>query len=372
MKVSNPFPVKVGVIGCGNISGIYLKNAQTFAETEVVACADLVPERAITKAVEFGVPQASTVDDVLADPKIEIILNLTVPKTHVGISLAALRAGKSVYSEKPLAVTREDGQRILAAARERNLRVGCAPDTFLGAGLQTARQLIDAGAIGQPVAATAFMVCHGHEGWHPDPEFYYQTGGGPMLDMGPYYLTALVHLLGPVRRVCGATRISFPEHTITSAPKKGKSIKVEVPTHVTGLLDFASGAIGTIITSFDVWHANLPLIEIHGATGSLSVPDPNGFGGPVRIRRAGDAQWADVPLAFNYAENSRGLGLADLAHALRTGRPHRASGDLALHVLDVMQAIHESSQGGAHINVTTTCARPAPLPTGLAPGRLDD
>ncbi len=370
--MSNSFPIKVGVIGCGNISGIYLKNAKTFAETEVTACADLVPERAITRAVEFGVPQASTVDDVLADPKIEIILNLTVPKTHVGISLAALRAGKSVYSEKPLAVTRADGQRILAAARERNLRVGCAPDTFLGAGLQTARQLIDAGAIGEPVAATAFMVCHGHEGWHPDPEFYYQTGGGPMLDMGPYYLTALVHLLGPVRRVCGATRISFPERTITSAPKKGKSIKVEVPTHVTGLLDFASGAIGTIITSFDIWHANLPLIEIHGATGSLSVPDPNGFGGPVRIRRAGDAQWADVPLAFNYAENSRGLGLADLAHALRTGRPHRASGDLALHVLDVMQAIHESSQGGAHINVTTTCARPASLPTGLAPGRLDD
>jgi len=370
--VSNRFPVKIGVIGCGNISGIYLQTAQRFLEIEVAACADLVPERAITKAVEYGVPQACTVDDVLADPKIEIILNLTVPKTHVGISLAALRAGKSVYSEKPLAVTREDGERILATAREYNLRVGCAPDTFLGAGLQTARQLIDAGAIGEPVAATAFMVCHGHEGWHPHPEFYYQVGAGPMLDMGPYYLTALIHLLGPIRRVCGATRVSFPERTITSEPKKGKQIKVDVPTHVTGLLDFASGAVGTIITRFDVWHANLPLIEIHGATGSLSVPDPNGFGGPVRIRRAGEDQWSDIPLAFDYPENSRGLGVADLAHALRTGRPHRACGELAQHVLDVMHAIHESSDTGAHINVTTTCARPAPFPTGLAPGCLDD
>ena len=366
------FPVKVGVIGCGNISGIYLKNAQTFQAIDVVACADTLPERAQRQAAEYSVPTTCTTDELLASPEIEIVLNLTTPPAHADLALAALRAGKSVYNEKPLAIEPADGRRILAEAQQRGLRVGSAPDTFLGAGLQTARRVLDDGIIGTPVSATAFMVCHGHEGWHPDPAFYYQRGGGPMLDMGPYYLTALIHLLGPVRRVCGSTRITFPERTITSAPQHGRRIPVETPTHVAGVLDFVCGAVATIITSFDVWHAHLPLLEIHGATGSLSLPDPNAFGGPLQLRRATDQNWADVPLTGHYAENSRGLGVADMAHAVRTGRPHRASGELAAHVLDVMCAFQESSESGRHIELTSTCARPAPLPVDLPAGVLDD
>ena len=261
---------------------------------------------------------------------------------------------------------------MLRLARDKSLRVGCAPDTFLGGGLQTARRAIDEGAIGTPVAATAFMMCHGHEGWHPDPEFYYKRGGGPMFDMGPYYLTALVSLLGPVRRVCGATRISFPERMITSQPRRGQKIKVDVPTHVAGLLDFASGPIATIVTSFDVWHAELPFIEIYGSEGSLSLPDPNTFGGPLRLRQAADRTWAEVPLSFGYTDNSRGLGLADMAHALRSGRAHRADGEMAYHVLDIMHALHESSGSGRHVELESTCRRPAPLRAELPAGVLDD
>ncbi|MDI6828220.1 MAG: Gfo/Idh/MocA family oxidoreductase, partial [Armatimonadota bacterium] len=304
--------VKVGIVGCGNICGIYFQNAKMLEAIEVRACADIIPERAKAKADEFGC-KAMSVEELLADPEIEIVLNLTIPNAHASIAIAALEAGKSVYNEKPLAITREDGRKMLDLAKSKGLLVGCAPDTFMGGGIQTCRKLIDDGWIGQPVATTAFMVCHGHEGWHPDPEFYYKAGGGPMFDMGPYYLTALVNLIGPVRRVTGSARITFPERIIGSEPKRGTVIKVDVPTHVAGVMDFANGAVGTIITSFDVWAANLPRIEIYGTEGSLSVPDPNTFGGPVRIRRAGDKEWADVPLSHGYAENSRGLGVADMA-----------------------------------------------------------
>jgi predicted dehydrogenase len=361
----------VGIIGCGNISAIYFKNAQTFENLHLAACADLVPEKARQRAQEFGVPRACTVAELLADPSIEIVINLTIPKAHAEVDIAALEAGKHVHAEKPLAITRPDGQRILDLARRKGLRVGSAPDTFLGGGLQTCRKLIDDGWIGRPVAATAFMMCRGHENWHPDPEFYYETGGGPMLDMGPYYLTALVSLLGPVRRVTGMTQVSFAERMITSKPKFGKHIKVEIPTHVTGLMDFACGAVGTIITSFDVRSAELPRIEIYGSEGTLSVPDPNGFGGPVRVRRAGMNEWQEVPLLFGYAENSRGIGVADMAAAISGNRPHRASGDLAFHVLDIMVALHEASAQGRHIALGSTCERPAPLPLDLRPGTLD-
>jgi predicted dehydrogenase len=249
--------------------------------------------------------------------------------------------------------------------------LGCAPDTFFGGGIQTCRKLIDDGWIGQPVAATAFMTCHGHESWHPDPEFYYEVGGGPMLDMGPYYLTALVNLMGPIKRVTGSTRITFPERVITSQPKYGKRIKVEAATHVAGVMDFAGGAVGTIITSFDIWFANLPRIEVYGTEGSLSVPDPNTFGGPVRVRRAGAQEWNDIPLTHGYTENSRGIGVADMAYALTSGRPHRASGDLAYHVLDVMEAFEDASRTGRHVEVTSGCIQPAALPMGLRPGELD-
>lgn len=363
--------VKIGIIGCGNISGIYLKMARTFAILEVAAVADMVLERAQARAAEYGIPRACGVEELLADPSIEIVLNLTVPNAHAEVGLAALRAGKSVYNEKPLAIRREDAQAMLKLAAEKGLRVGGAPDTFLGAGQQTCRRLIDEGVIGTPLAATAFMLGHGPEGWHPDPEFFYQVGGGPMFDIGPYYLTALVNLLGPARRVTGMAQASFPTRTITSQPKYGKVVQVEVPTHVAGLVHFAGGAIGTIITSFDVWKADLPRIEIYGSLGTLSVPDPNTFGGPVRIWRQGAKEWEEMPLLPNYGQNWRSLGVADMAHAIRAGRPHRASGELTYHVLDVMHAIHEASEEGRHMDLGSTCARPAPLDASLPAGILD-
>ena len=365
-------PVKVGVIGCGNISDIYFQAGQKFESIEIVACADLVKARATAKAKEYGVPRATTVKQLLADKSIEIVLNITVPKVHAEITVDALSAGKHIYSEKPLALTREEGQEILALAAKKELLVGCAPDTFMGAGLQTARKLIDDGWIGDPVSATAFMQCHGHESWHPDPEFFYEAGGGPMFDMGPYYLTALTALLGPVKRVSGCTRATFPERTITSEEKKGKRIEVEVPTHIAGVMDFTSGVIGTIVTSFDVWAANLPCIEIHGTTGSMSVPDPNGFGGVVKIFLPSAGEWRESPHSHPYAENSRGLGIADMAYALRSGRPHRASGALAYHVLDIMHAFHDSSNEGKHITLKSGSQRPAPLPMDVAVGTLDE
>ena len=299
-------------------------------------------------------------------------MNLTIPNAHASVALAAIEAGKSVHNEKPLAITREDAKKMLAAAKAKGVRVGGAPDTFMGGGIQTCVKLIDDGWIGEPIGASAFMMCHGHESWHPDPEFYYKAGGGPMFDMGPYYLTALVALMGPAKRVTGSTRITFPERTITSAPKFGTKVVVDVPTHVAGIVDFANGAIGTIITSFDVWAAELPNIEIYGTLGSLKVPDPNGFGGPIRMRRAGASEWSDVPLSHGYADNSRGIGVADMAYALRSGRPHRASGELANHVLDIMHAFHDASDAGKHIELQSKCARPKPLPMGLRHGLLDE
>jgi predicted dehydrogenase len=362
---------QVGIIGCGTISRTYLQVMRTLEILEVAACADILPERARERAAEFNIPRAGDVEVVLGDPEIQIVVNLTIPRAHAEVALAALNAGKHVYNEKPLAVTREDGRRILELAAAKGLRVGAAPDTFLGGGLQTCRKVVDEGAIGEPVAAVAFLMSHGHESWHPDPDFYYQPGGGPMFDMGPYYLTALVSLLGPIRRVTAATRITFPERIITSQPRYGERIIVRTPTHVTGVMDFRSGAIATIVTSFDVWPTGLPRIELYGTEGALSVPDPNTFNGPVRIWRPATRAWEEIPLTHGYTENSRGLGVADMAYALRSGRPHRANGELAYHVLDVMQAFLEASDQGRHIEISSSCERPAPLPVGLPAGTLD-
>jgi predicted dehydrogenase len=362
---------KIGVIGCGNISGIYLQAGAAFDILEIVACADVIPERAQQKAEEYNIPKACGVEELLADPEIDIVINLTIPAAHFAVALQALEAGKSVHNEKPLALTREQGQQLLAAASARGLRVGCAPDTFLGGGLQTCRKLIDDGWIGEPIAATGFMLSHGPEGWHPDPDFFFQPGAGPLFDMGPYYLTALTTLMGPVRRVSGAARITFPERTITSRPHYGAKIKVNTPTHVVGNLEFAGGAIGTLITSFDVWAHELPCIEIYGAAGTLSVPDPNTFGGPVRIRRAGATTWSEMPIPYAYTENSRGIGVADMAYALRSGRAHRANGELAYHVLDIMHSILDAAREGRSVELGSTCSRPAPLPPGLREGLLD-
>ncbi len=362
--------VTVGVVGCGAISGAYFKWMKTYPVLDVVACADLVKDKAAGRAAEFGVPRVMTVKDLLADDSIDIVLNLTIPKAHAPVNLAAIAAGKNVYVEKPLGVRREEGKAEIAAATKKKVRVGCAPDTFLGGGGQTCRRLIDQGAIGEPVACTAFLAGHGHESWHPSPEFYYKKGGGPMFDMGPYYLTALVNLMGPIARVSGSARITFPERTITSKPLYGKRIKVETPTHIAGTMDFASGAIGTIVMSFDTWKHHLPTIEIYGTEGTLVVPDPNTFGGQVGLRLKDQREWRDI--ALTHSDNvGRGIGVADMACAILSGRKHRASGALAYHVLDVMQSFAESSKAGRHVHIKSACERPEALPVGLKPGTLD-
>lgn len=355
-----PDSVGVGVVGCGTISEIYLTNLARWGNLRLVAVADLFPAAAERRGAQFGVP-AVPVPQLLADPAVEVVLNLTVPKAHAEVSLAAIAAGKSVHVEKPLATTLADGQRVVEAARRQGVLLGCAPDTFLGGGLQTCRVLVDAGAVGTPVAAAGVMQTAGHERWHPQPDFYYQPGGGPMLDMGPYYLTALVNLLGPVRRVTGSVRASFPERTIGSEPRRGQRIAVEVPTHQAALLDFASGPIATLVTSFDSIPGDTPDLDLFGSAGTLLMPDPNTFGGPVRLRAAQGAEWQEIPVTRPDTDNSRGRGLADLADALRTGRAPRASGDLALHVLEVMLAVETASREGRHVEIASTVERPAVL-----------
>ncbi|MCG3181151.1 MAG: Inositol 2-dehydrogenase/D-chiro-inositol 3-dehydrogenase [Phycisphaerae bacterium] len=362
-------PLNVGVVGVGNISGAYFKGTRPYEVIRVTACADLLADRSGRAAAEHGL-RALSVDALLADKSIDIVLNLTIPAAHAQVNQAAIAAGKHVYCEKPFALNNADAAATLRAARAAGVRVGCAPDTFLGAGGQTARGLIDAGAIGQPVAAMAFFTCRGHERWHPAPEFYYKVGGGPMLDMGPYYITGLVNLLGPARAVIGSAVKSFPTRTITSEPLKGKVVDVEVNTHVAGNIEFANGAVATIVTSFDLWEATLPRIEVHGSEGSLSVPDPNHFMGPVKLFKAWTKQWEDIPLTHS-DRVLRGIGVADLAAGVLGNRPHRASGELAAHVLEIMTAFDASQQSGRRIELKTTCTPPAPLPPGLPVGQLD-
>jgi predicted dehydrogenase len=335
-----------------------------FDDIEVVACSDLVLERAEAQAEAYDVPMAYTPEELLADEEVEIVLNLTVPTVHAEISLAALEAGRHLYTEKPLAVSLEDGRRILEAAGERGLLIGCAPDTFLGGGLQTCRKVIDEGIIGEPVAVTAFMLNHGPEDWHPNPDFFYQPGAGPMFDLGPYYLITLTTLMGPVRRVTGSARVTFPERMITSRPYAGTSIMVNTPTHVAGVMDFESGAVGTLVTSFDVWSENQSRIDLYGTEGTLSLPDPNTFGGPVWLWLSDENTWTEISLTHPYTGNSRGLGLADMAQALRSGRQHRASGELGMHALEVIHAFLRSSERGEHVGVSSTFERPEALPSG--------
>ena len=362
--------VGVGVIGCGAISAAYLKAARDFPILDIVALADVKAEAAEARAAEFGL-RARSVADLLADPDVEIVLNLTVPLAHVEVGLQALAAGKHVYSEKPLGVNLEEARRLSAAAQARGLRLGCAPDTFLGGGHQTARAAIDAGRIGRPIGGAAFFMCPGHERWHPNPGFYYLDGGGPMLDMGPYYITDLVNLLGPVASVVGVATRSRAERLVTSEPLKGTRVPVEVATHVTGVLRFVSGAAVSITMSFDVAkHGHAP-IEIYGETGALIVPDPNYFGGKVKIAAAGKP-WRSVPVDAPYADgNYRSLGLADMAQAIRTRRPHRASGELAFHALEVMLAFQISSDANRAVVIESRPERPSPLPATLKTGELD-
>jgi predicted dehydrogenase len=361
---------RVGIIGCGKISDAYFKGCGVYEILSVVACADLDLDRARAKAAEYGVV-ACTVDEMMQREDVDIVINLTIPQAHHEINARSLRAGKHAYCEKPLALNVEDGRRTLELATQVNRRVGCAPDTFLGGGLQTARHLIDAGAIGRPVAAMGFMLCRGHESWHPSPEFYYQPGGGPLFDMGPYYLTALVALLGPIRRVSGAAQRTFAERTITSQPLAGWVIPVDVPTHYSGTFEFAEGVTASLTTSFDVWPYPMPRLVVFGTEGTMEVPDPNTFQGPVRLRSKDGKTYDEVPLTHD-DRRARGTGVADLAHALRSGRPHRASGELAQHVLEAMAALDKAAREGAYVTLVSSPARPTALPLGLPADRLDD
>lgn len=362
-------PVGIGIIGTGNISDAYLKAAPQFPIIKIIACADINMDAARAKAATYGV-EALTVDELLADPRIGIVLNLTTPQHHVPVGLQAIAAGKHVYSEKPLAVAFEDGLRLVEAAAKAGLRLGCAPDTFLGGSHQTARKAIDAGTIGTPLAGAAFMMVAGHELWHPNPDFYYKAGGGPMFDMGPYYLTCLVNMLGPVASVTGAAKASYDTRTIASGARAGESFAVEVPTHISALLSFANGAAVTITTSFDVWKHAHGHIEIYGSAGSMLVPDPNRFDGAVQVsEKKGD--WTDVPQTHLYGDgNYRILGLADMAEAITEGRPHRASHELSLHVLEIMDSILKSADSGKRIELTHPAARPAPMRDDLPFGQL--
>ena len=367
--------VRVGVVGTGAISGAYLGMAQNFPIVEIAACADLNLEAAKQKAAEFHIPRVCTVDELFADPSIEVVLNLTVPKAHVPIAIQAIQAGKHTYAEKPLGINRDEAAAMLDAAAKKQLRVGCAPDTFMGAGLQTARKTIEQGVIGKPVAFTAFMMGRGHESWHPSPEFYYEKGGGPMFDMGPYYLTALLNLLGPVKRISGMTGIQIPERIITSEPRKGKRIAVETPDHVTGLIEFQSGAIGTIVQSFAMRFAeqvgDKQPIVIYGTEGTLRVPDPNQFDGPVHVRLAGDPDWREVPHSF-VTGYGRSVGLADMAYAIRSGHKHRCSAEQAFAVLDLMAGFQDSSDSGRHSAPQMTYEKPPAMPAHLPFGTLDE
>lgn len=355
--------VRIGILGLGAISGIYLKNlTELFQEVEIAGVYDLIPEKVEEVKAEYGIKKSySSMDELLRDPDIEIVLNLTRPFEHYETTRAALLAGKHVYSEKPLAVTYEEGVSLVELAREKGLLLGAAPDTFLGAGIQTCRRLIDGGFIGRPIGASARMICRGHESWHPSPAFYYQRGGGPMMDMGPYYLTALVNLLGRVDTLTGVTAKSFDTRTITSQPLYGQTVQVDVPTHINGIMNFENGAVATITTTFDVYYDRSAELEVYGTKGTLRVPDPNCFGGPVLLLRPEDGTFREIPLTFDYKENSRGLGIADMAKALREGREMRAGCQQALHVLEVMTAFERSSRTGKFVKLESPYSRRNPM-----------
>ena len=365
--------MNIGIVGIGDISGIYLKNITgTFSELNLVAVCDLIKERALRAQEKYNIPKVyDTMYELFEDESIDIVLNLTRPAEHFDVSKGALLAGKHVYSEKPLGASLEECKELVALAQEKGLMLGGAPDTFLGAGIQTCRKLIDEGLIGEIVGASGAMICRGHETWHPDPEFYYTYGGGPMLDMGPYYVTSLVNLMGRVSKVTGVTKISFPERTITSQPLAGTIIHVTAPTYITGVLHFESGAIANLTTTFDVYKSDSHDIEIYGSKGTLFVPDPNGFGGPVRFYDGETKEMKEFPLEFDYDENSRALGLADMAKAIETGRAPRASYKQTFHVLEVMQAFEKSSREGRTVEIESAYERQIPMNPASAHGILD-
>jgi predicted dehydrogenase len=349
-------PHGIGIVGLGVISAQYLATLGEHPDVRIAATADLDAARAQSVADRFPGCRALTVDELVDDPDVQTVLNLTIPAAHADVALASLAAGRDVFGEKPLAATLDDARRVVAAAG--TSWVGCAPDTVLGTGVQTARAAVDAGLIGRPVAAVATWVSPGHEAWHPHPDFYYREGGGPLLDMGPYYLTTLFHLLGPVARVTGASSRPRDTRTIASGPRAGEIIPVEIDTHVTGILEHVDGAVSTVTFSFDGAATDARPLEVHGETGTLAVPDPNLFEGEVRVRRPGEKEWALVTERAGYENAGRGIGILDRV-ATGSGRTDAV---IALHVLEVMTAMQESARTGARIELTTRPERPALVP----------
>lgn len=350
----------IGIIGAGVISAIYLNNLTTrWQHVRVIGVADLLAERAAARAEEFGV-EALSIDDLLAHPEVDIVLNLTIPAVHAQVSQQAIAAGKSVYSEKPLAIDLADAKAVIEAATQAGVLVGNAPDTFLGAGLQTVRQAIDDGVIGKPIAFTARMITHGMEDWHPDPFFFYQPGAGPMLDMGPYYVTALASILGPVKSISCRTSAGFAERVVSTpaSPKKGDVIPVNTPTHIESVIELESGVTGTLTTSFDLYDPEHSWFMIYGTEGTIKLPDPNTFGGPVQVYGA-NREWTYLEVPSEYADDSRGIGVADMVRALQEGGDHRASGALAMHVLEVMLGALKSGETRETVEIASPLDRPA-------------
>jgi predicted dehydrogenase len=352
-------PLNVGIVGLGTISAQYLATIDRLPELNLIAVADLNPAAAEVVAAEREQVRAVGVDELVAAKDVDVVLNLTIPAAHAEIALLAIAAGRSVYGEKPLAATTTEARQVLQAAASAGVTIGCAPDTVLGTGLQTARKAVDDGLIGAPISATATMLTPGHERWHPNPDFYYQPGGGPLFDMGPYYLSALITLFGPVASVIGASSRSRDERTIGTGPRAGQVIPVDVETHVTGVLTHASGVLSTVVMSFDAVATQAGNIEVHGETGSLIVADPNHFAGDVRLKTM-DADWQTLPVSAGYRDAGRGIGLADLA-ATPPGRSPRAGADLAFHVLEIMESVLTSARLGRSVPIESTTARPEPV-----------
>jgi predicted dehydrogenase len=371
----DPRPVAVGILGCGHVSDQYLRGCSMFDGLQLEACADLDVERARQKADRYSIPKAYSPSELLADSDVELVVNLTPPLEHARTTLEAIRSGKHVWCEKPLAATLDDARQVLTAARDGALRVGCAPDTFLGPGLQAAIRLMESGWIGEPVAAVAFVSEHGYEHFHPAVDPFYGPGGGPALDLGPYYVTTLVAMLGPVKRVGAVARASVPVRTIPTGPRRGDRIPVHVPTHVAGVLEFEAGVPANVLMSWDIWSTHLPYIEVYGSDGSVSLPNPDLYDGLPRVRTAGPEEldqpppppgslpWNTMPPAYG-SRVERGIGVADMAHAIRSGRPHRAGAELAYHVLEVLSALLVSSREGRHVEIESRCERPVPVEPG--------
>ena len=366
--------LKVGMVGVGCISGIYLRNFdETFKNVKLVAVCDLIRERAEQAQNKYNIPKLyDTMEELFADPEIDIVLNLTRPYQHYEVSRAALLAGKHVYSEKPLGADWNEGTELVKLAKERGLWIGGAPDTFMGAGIQTCRKLISDGKIGEIIGGRCVMGSRGVETWHPDPDFYYQRGGGPLLDMGPYYITALTNLLGGIKKVYGESRTTFSERLITAKPHEGEIIKVNVPTHYECLITFECGAVISFLTSFDVYNTKQANIQLYGTKGNLYVPDPNCFGanGGMRFLNGATGEEEELPLEFDYSGNSRCLGLADLAAAIEQGRPPRTSYKQTYHVLEAMTGIMKSAETGLPYEMTTKFEREAPMDPTLPHGVL--